>query len=74
MSNRPAHELRIGAIKATIWGHETANGQRYNVVLGRLYKDAEDAWQTSDNLGRDDLLVAAKLLDQAHTWILEHGE
>lgn len=72
--NRPVHELRLGAIKATIWGNETATGPRHNVTLGRLYKDANEEWKTSDSLGRDDLLLAAKVLDLAHTWIHEHGE
>jgi hypothetical protein len=34
-----------------------------------FYKDDEGQWKTADGLGRDDLLVAAKVLDRAHTWI-----
>ena len=65
---KPAHEVRLGSVKAAIWRNETTNGVRFNVTLARLYKDG-DQWKSSDSLGRDDLLVAAKVLDQAHTWI-----
>ena len=73
-NNRPVHELRMGAIKATIWSNETTAGPRHNVTVGRLYKDSNDEWKTSDSLGRDDLLLAAKVLDLAHSWIHEQAE
>lgn len=68
--NKPAHRIRIHSVEAAIWANETANGIRYNVTLGRLFKDG-DNWRTTDGLGRDDLLVAGKVLDMAHTWICE---
>jgi len=67
---KPAHEIRLGRIKATIWANDTANGTRHNVTVSRIYKDGED-WKQSDSFGRDDLPVAAKALDMAHTWIFE---
>ena len=71
---KPAHEVRLGVIKAVIWANDSdGGGIRYNVNLGRLYKDDEGQWKTADGLGRDDLLVAAKVLDLAHTWIYEQG-
>ena len=65
---KPAHEIRLGRIKATIWENETENGTRYNVTVCRLYKDG-DQWQATESFGRDDLLVVAKVADEAHTWI-----
>jgi hypothetical protein len=73
-ANSPAHEIRLGSIKATLWLNETSAGPRYNVTIGRLYKDANDAWRTSESLGRDDLLLAAKVLDLAHSWLHANGE
>ena len=67
---QPAHEIRIGAIRATIWKNATTNGTMFNVTLGRLYKDG-DEWKVSDSFSRDDLLVLAKVADLAHTWIFE---
>jgi hypothetical protein len=64
----PAHKLRIGTLQATIWRNPGDKGNWYSVKLTRGYK-VEDGWRETDNLGYDDLLAAAKLLDQAHTWI-----
>ncbi len=69
---KPAHEIRLGSIKATIWENETPNGFRHNVTLARLYKDA-DEWKRSESFGRDDLPLVAKVVDQAHSWIYEQG-
>lgn len=68
-SNRPAFEVRFGVIRAAIWANQTEHGVMYNVTLSRSYKTSEGEWRDSDSFGRDDLLVAAKVLDEAHTWI-----
>lgn len=67
---KPAHEIRLGAIKVAIWENETERGKQFNVAPSRLYKDG-DEWKSATNFGRDDLLVLAKVLDMAHTWIHE---
>ncbi|MCG3132497.1 MAG: hypothetical protein FLDDKLPJ_03347 [Phycisphaerae bacterium] len=69
--NQPVHEFRIGAIKAVVWANSTTNGIVHNVVPVRLYWDDKGEWQETHSLGRDDLLVAAKVLDTVHTWIVE---
>ena len=67
---KPIHEIRIGAIKAAIWENETVNGTRHSVTFSRIYKDGEQ-WKHAENFRRDELLVVAKVADQAHTWIAE---
>ena len=71
--NKPAHEVRLGAIKAAIWKNDTQSGVRYNVTFSRLYKDG-DEWKSTESFGRDDLLVLAKVADQAHSWIFAQGQ
>jgi len=73
---RPAHEIRLGFIKAVIWANRSGDGPtRHNVQIRRLYKDDPNGdWKSSDSLGRDDLLTAAKVLDMAHSWIHEQGK
>lgn len=66
--SKPVHEIRFGLIKAAIWHNMTRSGERYNVTLTRLYRNG-DVWKESNHLGRDDLLLASKVLDLAHTWI-----
>jgi hypothetical protein len=65
---QPVHEIRLGAVKVAIWENATRNGTLFNVTVQRLYRD-DDQWKHSDSFGRDDLLLLAKLADQAHTWI-----
>ncbi len=69
---QPVHDVRIGAVKATIWENETTSGTRHNVTLSRLYKDGEE-WKQTESFGRDDLLLVAKVVDQAHSWIFENA-
>lgn len=73
MNNKPVHVVRFGAIKAAVWLNQTAVGPIHNVTLARSYKDGEE-WHESGSFGADDLLVAAKALDQAHTWIVEQRQ
>ncbi len=69
--DRPTHEVRIASIKAAIWRNDiNTGGVRYNVTFSRLYRD-EDQWKSTDSFGRDDLLVLAKVADEAHSWICQ---
>jgi hypothetical protein len=71
--DKPVHEVRLGSIKAAIWKNDTQSGVRYNVTFARLYKDG-DEWKSTDSFGRDDLLVLAKVADNAHSWIFEQSQ
>ena len=48
-------------------------GARYNVTVERLCKDGEE-WRSTESFGHDDLLLLAKVADQAHTRILDLQE
>jgi len=69
---KPVHEIRLGLVRASIWENKTEYGIRYNVTLERLYPVKLDenkrTWKSTSSFGRDDLLLAAKVLDLAHTW------
>ena len=65
----PAHKIRISTLQATIWRNVGESSNWYTVKLTRGFK-ADEGWRETENLGYDDLLPAAKLLDMAHTWIL----
>lgn len=73
---RPAHELRLGRIKAAIWHNETEGGSsRHNVQIRRLYRDEKSGdWKTSDSFGRDDLLLLAEVARQAAVWIHQRAQ
>ena len=61
---KPVHEIRFGAIKASIWENQTESGVRHNVTLSRLYRDG-DSWKRSEAVGRDDLPLVVKVADLA---------
>jgi len=69
--NVPAHTVRVGSIKVAVWKNSTQNGPMFNSTLVRSYKNQQGEWAESSSLSRDDLLVAAKALDLAHTFIVE---
>jgi hypothetical protein len=70
---KPIHEVRLGLIKAAVWGNETETGVRYNATFCRLYKDGEN-WKSTDSFGRDDLLLLGKVADQTHSWIFAQSQ
>lgn len=68
--NHPVMEYRVNGVKAVVWQNETRNGSMFNTTLVRVYRDKEGNWKETNSLGRDDLLPAAKVLDQAHSFII----
>ena len=72
-NERPIDEVRLGKIKAAIWRNDGSSGIWFNVTVSRLYNggDGPADWKQSQSFGRDDLPLVGKVLDQAHTRILE---
>jgi hypothetical protein len=69
---QPAHEIKLGKIRVTIWANETEDHDVwFNAVISRLYK-AGNTWKETTTLGHDDLPVAMKAIDMAYTWILRN--
>jgi hypothetical protein len=66
---KPVQKIRAGGIEVAIWRNESQKGPWYSVTMTRSYKKDEQ-WQQADSFGADDLLLLAKLLDQAHNWII----
>ena len=67
---KPISEVRIGRVKAAIWPNGTEGRTRHNVTFSRLYKDG-DEWKNTQSFSRNDLLLLAKVVDQAHSRIFE---
>lgn len=68
--SQPAHKIRDGALQVTIWRNIGEKGSWYSVIPSRGYKKG-DAWNETESLGFDDLLPMGKLLDLAHSWIID---
>lgn len=80
MANQPAHEIRLGRIKAVIWMNKTESGLRLNTTISKVYRIAEDdrksgddGWRETQSFAREDLLLVAKVADMACTWIYVNG-
>ncbi len=71
--NKPAHEVKLGRIRGTVWKNESENGVFYNVTFSRLYKDDEGQWKDAASFGRDDLPLVSKVADLVHIWIYQEG-
>ncbi len=71
-NSKPAAELRIGTVTATIWENEVGGITRHNVTFSRIYRD-EGQWKTRQSFGFKNLLTLAKVADQAHTLIAERN-
>ena len=67
----PVRTLRLGRIKAAVWENTSDQRAFFNVTFARTYMDADKKFRDTDSFGRDDLLLLAKLADQAHTFICE---
>jgi len=67
---KPAQKFRNRNLTVTIWSNTSANGLFYTLTARRSYKQNEQ-WKESDSFGEDDLLPLGKLLDQAHSWMVE---
>ena len=67
---KPAHKIRSGALTVTIWKNAGEKGPWFSVIANRSYKQGEE-WKETNSYGFDDLMTLAKLLDLAHTWILD---
>ncbi len=64
--NQPAAKYRLGFVTATVW----QNGDYYNVVLVRSYKDGDD-WKETDQLNAGDLMNAVRVLQRAEEFIAD---
>ncbi len=69
----PAHQVKLGRIKAAVWQNDTEQGVRYNTTFSRSYKDGEE-WKNSDSFGRDDLLALGEAARLAFHWIHQQSK
>jgi len=74
MSDRakPVRKLSSGNITVAIWENAPGKGPRYTVTANRSYKK-DDEWKDSNSYSSDDLMTLCKLLDMAHTWIVNQS-
>ena len=70
-SKLPVARVNLHPVSVAIWANRTEKGTFYSVTIASRYKDASGKWKNSVSLNEQELLLAAKALDQAHTEILK---
>ena len=71
MSNtsKPVAKISLFPVTAAIWQNEKDGKSYYSVTFQRSYKNEKGNWQNSESFGAADLLLLAKVADQAHSEI-----
>lgn len=70
MNNKPAHEIKNGGVKVTIWQNEDQGKTRYSVTVSRSYKAGEE-WKQTTSFFKSHLSKLTAALEQAAQWIAE---
>ena len=70
MKNKPAHEIRNGGVKVTIWLNEDQGKTRYSATVSRSYKAGEE-WKQTTSFLKSHLSKLSAALAQAEQWIAE---
>ncbi len=71
---KPAHEIRFGAVRATIWPNRSSSGEDwYNVVTTRTYKNEQGQWQDTHSFKSQHLPDLMRVIRAADQWIKEHA-
>lgn len=68
--NTPAHEIRMGTVKAVVWANELpSGGTAYSTTTSKLYK-VEDTWKEANSYSRDELLLLAEVCRAAFAFVV----
>ena len=64
-TQKPAFEVKVGAIQASAWRNERADGlYYYTISITRLYKDRQNRWQRSTSFRHNDLSAVDNVVAQ----------
>jgi hypothetical protein len=67
------HQIRLGAVQASIWEDSTLEEVKYRVSISRVHRAGERAAR-ADQFDVDQLPLVVELADMAHLWICEQAE
>jgi hypothetical protein len=67
---KPVHEVRLGKIRASVWGNRTNGVTWYSITLSRLYKDKEGNFQQAESFGPEDLPAVYTIAEELLRWYL----
>ena len=69
---KPVHEVRLGKIRAAIWGNRNADGNTWHsVTFARRYRDKEGHYKDADSFGPEDLPTLREVAGCVLAWCLD---
>ena len=68
---KPAFTSRHRRLQVAVWQNESSKGTFFTASMQRSYLDGEEWKRSQASLNRDDLLVTAKLLNWAHSAVMQ---
>jgi hypothetical protein len=71
---RPVHEVRLGKIRASVWGNRTNGATWYTITLSRLYRDKGGKWQQAESFGPEDLPVIQSIIHELERWYFTQAD
>jgi hypothetical protein len=72
MSVRLVHEIRLGAVRASIWQENGSDAPRHSVTVSRAFSNGPS--RLGNRFDVDELPLVAELMDLAHLWIFKQAE
>jgi hypothetical protein len=70
-TKKPAAKVTLYPVTAAIWRNQNQSGVFYSVTFERSFKDDAGKWQSASTFNANDLLLLAKVADQAHSEIFK---
>ncbi|MBB6146854.1 hypothetical protein HNQ77_004835 [Silvibacterium bohemicum] len=70
-TKKPAAKVTLYPVTAAIWRNQNPSGVFYSVTFERSFKDDAGKWQSASTFNANDLLLLAKVADQAHSEIFK---
>ena len=71
---KPVHTISHGYARACIWRNDSATSLLHDVTFHRVYRQGvapeATAWRRSHSFGGKDLLNLARVILDAHAWIV----
>ena len=68
---KPANQIRMGQLKATIWENEGAKGKFYSATIVRLYR-TDAGWKETHSFSRSQIALLGELTKRVHDWMQDH--
>jgi hypothetical protein len=70
-TKKPASKVTLFPVTAAVWRNEAKGKAFYSVTFERSYKDDAGNWKSSSSFSESDLLLLAKVADQAHSEVVK---